>query len=680
MQRPNRSRVARRFRPLKEGRHEAAQFRRRALTGFLIIVACLMALSSRFRYLQVTQHDEFSARSEANRVLTRPLAPARGLIYDRNGVLLAENVAAFRLEVTPEQVKDMPALLARLGDIVPLGDDDIARFNALRKGKRSYQGVPLRLKLSEEEIAKFSINRWAFPGVEVVPYLTRSYPLGEEFAHTVGYVGRIDVDDQSRLDKGDYAGTTHIGKTGIERYYEDRLHGEVGYEKVEVNADHRPLRVLADRGAPVPGENLYLTIDAHLQEVAEAAFEGRAGAAVVIDPRNGEVLAMVSVPSFDPNPFVNGIGGADYAALLAAPDKPLLNRILRGGYAPGSTMKPFVGLGGLELGLRRPSDTVLSTGEFFIPGQSRAYRDDKRGGQGRVDLVQAIAQSVNTYFYSLALDMGIDRFSDVMSRFGFGKPTGIDLIGEGGGVLPSRAWKRARYNQTWYPGETVIAGIGQGYWVVTPLQLANAMAMVANRGVPHTPHLLLKTQNVHGTMQTPPAPAARASVIHKPDNWLPIEQGMIAVVDTGTARGIFNGFPYVVAGKTGTAERYSRKDETWTSISSSPIERHQVLFEAFAPAESARIAVIVALEAGRSGAHDAAPIVRKILDAWLPGDRESQGLPALPSVGASPLPAGDDPAPALDAAADTDTGVANEPEPTDPVIDPVPQNVTGDHP
>lgn len=624
------------FKPLKESRHEAALFRRRAFAGFAIIVLCLIALGVRFAFLQVERHDEFSARSEANRVLTRPLAPARGLIYDRNGVLMAENVAAFRLEVTPEQVQDMAAMLARLGQIVPLGEDDITRFNALRKGKRSYQGVPLRMKLSEEEIARFSINRWAFPGVEVVPYLTRSYPLGAEFAHTVGYVGRIDVDDLAKLDKGDYAGTTHIGKTGIERYYEDRLHGDVGYEKVEVNADHRPLRVLPDRLAPKPGQNLYLTIDARLQEAAEAAFEGRAGAAVAIDPRTGEVLAMVSVPSFDPNLFVNGISHADYAGLLDAPDKPLLNRLIRGHYAPGSTMKPFVGLAGLELGLRRPQDTVLSTGEFFIPGQSRGYRDDKRGGHGRVDLVQAIAQSVNTYFYSLALDIGIDRFTPFMDKFGFGRPTGIDLMGEGGGVLPSRDWKRGRFNKPWYPGETVIAGIGQGYWVVTPLQLTNALATLANHGMPNTPHLLRAAQaGIDSQPQlVPPAPAG-PGVIKKPDDWFAVVQGMIEVVKSGTARGLNDGFPYVIAGKTGTAERYSRTDETWTSISSSPIERHQVLFECFAPADQPRIAVVVALEAGRSGAHDAAPIARKILDAWLPGDMEAQGRDARTKVAAA---------------------------------------------
>ena len=617
------------LKPLKDTRQEAFQFRRRALAGFLIIAACLVGLGARFAYLQIQRHDEFSLRSDSNRILTRPLAPGRGLIYDRNGVLLADNVAAFRLEVTPEQVKDMSAMLDALREVVPLSDDDVARFNLLRRNKHSYQSVPLRLKLSEEEIARFAVNRWAFPGVDVVPYLTRSYPLGQEFAHVVGYVGRIDESDLSRIDKGDYAGTTHVGKTGIERFYEDRLHGEPGYEQVEVNADHRPMRVLDPRIAPKPGENLYLTIDAHLQEAAEAAFEGRAGAAMAVDPRNGEVLAMVSVPSFDPNPFVNGIASADYSALLNDPDKPLLNRALRGGYAPGSTMKPFMALAGLELGLRKPEDTVMSVGEFHIPGQSRAYRDDKRGGHGRVDLVQAIAQSVNTYFYSLAYDMGIDRLAGFMTKLGFGKPTGIDLVGESGGVLPSQEWKRGRFNQPWYPGETVIAGIGQGYWVVTPLQLVQAVAIVADQGIPHPLHLLRAVQSgVDAKPEPIAAPAPRASVIKNPADWRAVQQGMIAVVTSGTAHGINDGFPYVIAGKTGTAERYSRTTEEWTSISSSPIERHQVLFEAFAPAEDARIAVIVALEAGRSGAHDAAPIVRKILDAWLPSDQAAQARAA----------------------------------------------------
>jgi len=614
------------FRPIKDGRQEAALFARRAVVGFLVILILLGVLGVRFWYLQVSQHDEFQARSDANRILTRPLAPARGLIYDRNGVLLAENVAAFRLEVIPEQVADMDALLHDLQDTIGVSDDDIARFKALVKSKRSYQSVPLRLKLSEEDIAQFSVNRWRFPGVDVVPYLTRFYPKGAGFGHLVGYVGRIDAADVERLDASLYAGTTHAGKTGIERSYEALLHGQPGYELVEVNADRRPLRVI-DRVAPTPGKNLYLTVDARIQEAGEAAFEGRAGASVAIDPRNGEVLAMISVPSFDPNLFVNGISQADYRALLDNPDKPLLDRALRGSYVPGSTVKPFLAAAGLELGLRTPADTILSTGEFFIPGQTRGYRDVRAGGHGRVDLVQSLAQSVNTYYYSLALDMGIDKLSDSMAKFGFGQPTGIDLVGESAGVLPSRDWKRERMNQAWYPGETVIAGIGQGFWVVTPMQLAHGVATLAAAGVSRQPHLLRATQDGIGDAPVAMAtPAAGPSFFRNPANFNAVREGMIAVVNgpTGTARTMGDGFPFVIAGKSGTAERFSRTNEVWQHISQVAIERHQVLFEAFTPADSPRIAAIVALEAGRGGGRDAAPIVRKMMDAWLLDQAQAQ--------------------------------------------------------
>ena len=611
-----------RDRYIKDTRQEAALFVRRAVVGFLVILLALCVLAIRFWVLQVAQHDEYQARSDANRILTRPLAPARGLIYDRNGVLLAENVAAFRLEVIPEQVKDMESLLAGLRDTIGISDDDLERFRSLVRTKRSYQSIPLRLKLSDEDIALFAVNRWRFPGVDVVPYLTRYYPKGAEFGHLVGYVGRIDAADVQRLDASRYAGTTHAGKTGIERSYENLLHGEPGYELVEVNADRRPLRVL-DRVAPTPGQNLYLSIDARIQEAGEAAFADRAGASVAIDPRTGEVLAMISVPSFDPNLFVNGISQADYSILLESPDKPLLDRALRGSYVPGSTIKPFLAIAGLELGLRQPSDTILSTGEFFIPGQKRGYRDVKAGGHGRVDLVQSLAQSVNTYYYALALDMGIDKLSSYVGQFGFGRQTGIDLVGESSGVLPSREWKRGRFDKAWYPGETVIAGIGQGFWVVTPVQLAHGVATLAAGGVARKPHLLYATQKGIGDPPERTAPVSADPPIFKdPSHWDAVREGMIAVVNgpTGTARTMGIGFPFVIAGKTGTAERYSRTNETWQSISQVAIERHQVLFEAFTPAEAPRIAIIVALEAGRSGGKDAAPVVRKMMDAWLAGE------------------------------------------------------------
>jgi penicillin-binding protein 2 len=612
--------MSRRYDRIKDSQREANLFRFRALTGFALIVLALLVLAARFFWLQVTHYDEYATRSTQNRVHLQRVPPPRGLIYDRNGVLLADNVPAFRLDVTPERVEDMDAMLKRLSMIVPLSPEDIHDFKRSVKHHRGFQSVPLKLRLNEDEIDRFEVNRWRFPGVAVVPYLSRHYPLGKLFAHVVGHVGRISAQELSRLDSDRYDGTTRIGKTGIEKYYESRLHGEPGYEVVEVNADQRVLRVLQTH-PPKPGQSLYLTIDARLQKAAQKAFDGRAGAAVAIDPRNGQVLAMVSVPTFDPNAFVGGISRSDYDALLHNPHKPLLDRALRGGYPPGSTVKPFIGLGGLELGLRKPSDTVVSTGVFYLPGQSRGYRDDQRGGVGRVDLVQAIQRSVNTYFYKLAVDMGIDRLSQWMARFGFGKPTGIDLPGEASGVLPSRQWKRIHRGHSWYLGETVIAGIGQGYWVVTPLQLAHAVATLAEAGVPHRPHLLFSVRNgIDGKRKSVPAPPAGKSVVDNHADWKVIREAMIDVVNKpkGTAYGLGDGFPYVIAGKTGTAERYSRTTDAYQSHSNleALAKRHRALFEAFAPADDPRIAVAVVLEAGAWGGSAAGPIARRILDAW----------------------------------------------------------------
>ncbi|KRA30384.1 penicillin-binding protein [Rhodanobacter sp. Root627] len=608
-------------RSIKDARGEGALFRRRALVGFALIVVSLGLLMARFAYLQVVRHDEFVTRSQNNRVKPRAIPPARGLIYDRNGVLLADNVPAFRLEVVPEQVKDMPALLAQLGRVVPLDHDDLDAFAKQLKQNRRFESVPLKMHLTEDEIDRFAVNRWRFPGVDVVPYLTRRYPLGEAFAHVVGYVGRIDADDVDRLDPVRYKGTSHVGRSGVERSYENTLHGQPGYELVEVNADGRTQRVL-ETHAPTPGSNLYLSIDSRLQRAAEAAFEGRPGAAVAIDPRNGQVLAMVSVPTFDPNLFVNGISQVDYSALTHNPDKPLYNRALRGVYPPGSTVKPLVGLAGLETGFRKPQDTVFSNGVFYIPGQSRGYRDDVRGGSGRVNLMQAIEQSVNTYFYKLALDMGIDRLSNYMAKFSFGRPTGIDLIGEASGVLPSRAWKAAHSREPWYPGETVIAGIGQGYWAVTPLQLAHAIATFAGHGIPYEPRLVMATQQGMDAPRKPlPNPPSGPSVIANPADWDAVNQGMQMVIygAKGTGRALSAGFPYLMAGKSGTAERFSRTTSAYDTNRNTAYlaSRHRAWFVAYAPADNPQIAVAVLLESGAWGASASGPIVRKILDVWL---------------------------------------------------------------
>ncbi len=603
---------------IKDARGESALFRRRALVGFVLILLGLGGLVGRYVVLQVSRHTEFATRATNNRVKPRAIPPARGLIYDRNGVLLADNVPAFRLEVVPEQVKDMPALLARLGKVVPLDQDDIDAFNKQLKQSRRFDSVPLKMHLTEDEIDRFAVNRWHFPNVDVVPYLTRRYPLGGLFAHVVGYVGRIDADDLQRLDPDRYQGTSHVGRSGVERSYEDVLHGKPGYELLEVNADGRTQHVL-ETHAPTPGKNLYLSLDVRIQKAAEAAFDGRPGAAVAIDPRNGQVLAMVSVPTFDPNLFVNGISQVDYAALITNPEKPLYNRALRGVYPPGSTVKPFLALGGLELGLRKPSDTVLSVGQFCLPGQKRCYRDDTRGGDGTVDMVTAIEKSTNTYFYKLALDMGIDRLSQWMARFSFGSKTGIDLIGESDGTLPSRAWKSAHSKLPWYPGETVIAGIGQGYWAVTPLQLAHATATLADHGVPYLPRLVLATKGVgedqRQLLSNPPEP----SVIRNPAEWEVINEGMRAVITGGTGKGLNVGFPYAIAGKSGTAECFSRTTDAYNTNRSTAYlaARHRAWFIAYAPADNPQIAVAAVLEQGAWGASAAGPIVRKILDAWL---------------------------------------------------------------
>ncbi len=627
-------------RELPDQRLRRARFARRALAGFAIMLAMVLAVAGRFVYLQVYEHAEYSTQAKANRVRLRHLPPPRGLIYDSEGKLLADNVPAFRLDVVPDKVRHMDAMLHRLSMLVPLTPDDIRRFKQSLRQYRSFESVPLKFRLTESERDRFAIDQWQFPSVSITPYLTRNYPYGAEFAHVLGYVGRIDEKEQQRLDPDLYAGTTHVGKTGLEKEYENLLHGSPGYEVVEVNADQRPLRVLQQVAAK-PGKNLYLTIDERLQRATYKAFDGQTGAAVAIDPRNGDVLAMVTVPSFDPNLFVNGISQADYSALLDNPEKPLLDRAMRGGYPPGSTVKPFLGLGGLELGLRKPADTVLSTGTWYIPGSSRGYRDDTRYGAGRVNLVQAITQSVNTYFYSLAYQMGIGRFDQWMSKFGFGRPTGIDLPDETGGVLPSPGWKRATFDKPWYPGETVIAGIGQGYWMVTPLQMAHALTVLADGGVSRTPHLLAATSDGLKAPEVAYPQAPPVQITHAPADLEAVKQGMLGVVydKLGTAYGLGDGFPYLIAGKTGTAERYSRTTNAYNNDKNLAYlaKRHRAWFICYAPANHPRIAIAVALEHGAWGGSAAAPIARKMLDQWL-ADTPPAQRPPLPvtAVAGSP--------------------------------------------
>lgn len=609
----------RRGRTMRDAYAEAALFRRRAAVGFIVAMLGILLLAGWYFRLQVIQHDIYRTRSEANRIKARPIVPARGLILDRSGRLLADNVPAYRLELVPEQVKDVSATLQALGAVITLSEDDLKRFREALQVSRRFLPVPLKLRLSEAEVARFAVNRHRFAGVDVVPYLTRRYPYGELFAHAVGYVGRRDPEDLKALDDARYAALTHSGKAGIERFYEDRLRGEIGYEEVEQNARGRDLRVIT-RTPSKPGTDLYLSIDAELQRVAVAAFGEHQGAAVAVDPNTGEVLALVSLPSYDPNLFVGGISSVAFDALNASPSRPLFNRVVLGGYEPGSTIKPLMALIGLESGLRTPEDTVMSVGAFRLPGQAREYRDWRKGGHGRINLRQSLEQSVNTYYYQLAVDLGIDRISEYMARFGFGAPTGIDLLGEVSGILPSREWKRRARQQPWFPGETVIIGIGQGYWVTTPLQLAQGISILAAGGEKHRLHLLKSTQRgfAQDAVPEPQPPAQR--IVSNEHNLDAVREGMIAVVHSpaGSARAIGANAPYLIAGKTGTAQRVTRVGEQSLKLDDLPFNlRHRALFVGFAPADAPRIAVAVVVESGGSGSLAAAPVARKMMDYWL---------------------------------------------------------------
>ena len=603
---------------LKNQLAEAEQFRRRALLGALGIALAMLGLAAGYFRLQVLQHEEYQLRSEANRIKPRPIVPARGLIYDRNGRLLADNVPAYRLEIVPEQVKDLEGTLAALAERIALSPEEIERFRDTRRVTRGFRPIPLKLRLSEAELARLAVDRHRFPGVEVVPYLTRRYPYGDLFSHVIGYVGRVDAADLEAMGDSRNTALTHIGKAGIERYYETRLRGEIGYEEIETNVEGRALGVLRRHDAR-PGADLWLSVDARLQQAMVDAFQGQHGAAVAVDPRTGEILGMVSLPAYDPNLFVNGIGHADWQA-LQSPARPLFNRNVLGGFPPGSTIKPFMALAGLELGLRTPEATTLSTGEFFLPGQARGYRDWRAGGHGHVNLVESLAQSVNTYYYKLAVEMGVDRMDRFFERVGFGQPTGIDLAGEVSGVRPSRAWKRRRQNQEWYPGDTVNAGIGQGFWVTTPLQLAQATAMLANGGVRHRLHLLQATQSGFNAAKVPEPQPEGVRVVPDDANLAAVRDGLVAVLHgpTGTARATAVGAPYLIAGKTGTAQRTSRRGNVSISPNDLPYElRHQAWMMAFAPADKPTIAIAVLVEHGGSGSGAAAPVARRILDAWL---------------------------------------------------------------
>ncbi|MFL9584223.1 penicillin-binding protein 2 [Stenotrophomonas sp. AB1(2024)] len=617
-------------RQAKNPRAEAEQFRRRAALGFLGVLVCLVGLGGWYFKLQVLDHEVYTTRSEANRIKPRPVVPGRGMIYDRNGRLLAENVPAFRLDITPDKVKDMDATLAGLAKILTLTPEDLETFNRSRKARRSFLPVTLKLRVTDEEMARFAVDRWRYPGVELEPYLTRRYPYGDLFAHIIGYVGRVDDKDLEMLGEGN-AALTHIGKSGLERYYEQQLRGKVGYEQVETNVQGRAIRTIG-RVAAQSGSDLRLSIDADLQRAMVAAFGDFDGAGVAMDPRTGEILAMVSLPSYDPNLFVNGISHADFKALNDNPSRPQFNRLVLGGVAPGSTIKPLIGLAGLDSGVRKPEDKILSTGMFYLPGTSRGWGDANRGGHGWTDLRKSITQSVNTYYYKLALDLGIERFDQYMGYYGFGEPTGIDLTGEIGGILPSPQNKYKARKERWYPGDTVNVSIGQGDWKVTPLQLVHGVGGIAD-GQLRTPHLVMQQRESFDSDWVSTPVGKSKAVSPSPGNLQAVREGMMGTMRPGgSGARAAAGAPYTIAGKTGTAQVISRRGTAAVNPKSLPMHlRHRSLFVGFAPAENPVIVLAIAVEGGGYGGSAAAPIARKLFDAWLLG-KMPEGMEPLDSV------------------------------------------------
>ena len=601
---------------LKDHEKDARLVRSRVVVGACVVVALICALIARLYYLQVVQYEYHSTLSENNRVHVQPIPPTRGLIFDRNGVVIADNRPSFSLSMTRERSGDWQQVLDVIVEVLQLTPQDRALFEKrMKQGRRPFEPVPILFELNEEQIARIAVNQFRLPGVEVVAQLVRHYPQGAHFAHSVGYMGRINEKELKTLDPVNYSGTHHIGKTGIERFYEAELHGQVGYEEVETNARGRVLRVLK-RTDPIPGKDIVLSLDIKLQEAAEEALAGRRGAVVALNPMTGEVLAMVSQPSFDPNLFVTGISFKAYAELRDSIDRPLFNRILRGLYPPGSTIKPAVAIAGLDSGVITGASRVYDPGYYQLPNYDHKYRNWNRSGDGYVDLDTAIMRSNDTYFYDLAHKLGIDRLSTYMNQFGIGQKVSLDMFEESAGLMPSREWKRATRRQAWFPGETLILGIGQGYMQSTPLQLAQATALIASKGKWIRPHL---AKTIEGVPPVDPNPMPDI-VLRDPSNWAKVSHGMQQVVHgaRGTARVAGVGAQYLIAGKSGTAQVVAIKQgEKYDRSKVQERHRDHALFVGFAPANNPQITVSVMIENGEAGSRVASPVVRKVMDAWL---------------------------------------------------------------
>ncbi|MCV6611786.1 MAG: penicillin-binding protein 2 [Amphritea sp.] len=621
------------FDSLKDHSREGKVFFSRASIAFVIVLLMMVLLLSRLYYLQVVQHDHLTALSDDNRVQLKPVGPTRGLIYDRNGILLADNRPSYSVTLLKEEVKDVEATLAELQKLIPVTERELKSFRKrLKQRRRPYETVPLRFRLTDEEIASIAVNYQRLPGVQVEADLIRYYPYGASLVHALGYVGRINEKELKRVDPKNYSATHYIGKLGIERFYEDLLHGEVGYQKVETNARGRVMRVL-ERTDPVPGKDIVLHLDIRLQQAAEQLVSERRAAVVAIDPNNGGIMALVSNPGYDPNMFVTGISSKDYKALRESPDLPLFNRALRGQYPPGSTIKPMVAMGVIDSGVISPSHTVNDPGFYTLTRGGRRYRDWKRGGHGKVGLDMAIYQSCDVWFYDVANRTGVDIMSDYLGKFGFGQVTSLDLPEALPGILPSREWKKRTGRGSWYPGDSLNLSIGQGWMLATPLQLATASAVTANRGVWKQPRML---KGVISREESDVSGYSEDSVVdisglegtgavlpniklNNDEYWQTIIDAMIDVVHgpRGTARKIGEGIDFQIAGKTGTAQVVGiKQDEVYDAEKLDERHRDHALFIAFAPADKPEIAVAVIVENGGGGSTTAAPVARKVIDAF----------------------------------------------------------------
>ncbi len=611
-------------RELKNYQNEQHNFKLRlSVLGLLVLIAFSL-LAIRFYYLQINRYDYYQTLAENNRISIVPITPNRGLISDRNGVILAHNFFVYTLEITPSKVNDLDITIAEIAKLVEVSPSDLKRFKKQKAESHTFESIPLRTHLNEIEAAKFAVNRYRFPGVELKSRLFRHYPLGKQGAHMVGYIGRINDKDLTKLAEKDalsnYKGTDHIGKSGVEEYYETQLHGTTGFQQVEIDADGKAVRVLSSV-APISGNNLILSADSKLQEIAETAFGERRGALVAIKPNTGEVLAFVSMPTFDSNLFVDGIDVENWRLLNDSLDRPLINRPLRGVYPPGSTFKPFSALAGLENGKRKPPFSINDAGYFMLPRSSHRYRDWKPGGHGNVDMRRAITISCDTFFYGLAMELGIERLAGFVRHFGFGQKSGIDIAGEVGGLMPTPEWKKRRFKQPWYMGETVIVGIGQGYTLATPMQLAQATAILANKGVAMRPRVVAAITDPKTNISIATPAVISDKIPLDEANLEIVKLGMIDVtLPGGTAASVGANAGYSIAAKTGTAQVVGiKQNEKYNAKLIDERHRDHALFIAYAPAENPKIALAVIVENGGHGGSAAGPIARKVMDYYLLG-------------------------------------------------------------